>query len=396
MGNPNDLKMTRKPLFTYGSLEPFIRGIRASNPQDLNAEVWRKAHPGESHAAWRKVAREHLMQQLQFNPGRSSLDAETIDRTDHGDFILERIAFSNTPWSRVNGYFLLPKGVPQPMPGLVVHHAWGGPILWGKDRIVNSGRDHHVLAEHREKFYSGRYLAEEFAKQGYAVIVIDTHHFGERIPLGVGGIPEKLDPYETNIRENMRIDWLVRDMLYTSVRELNWAGVTWAGINFWDDSRCVDYLISRPEVDGERIGCTGLSVGGYRVNVLAALDERVACSISNGWMTTGDYQQIYNVDGVCGTFSMLPGVWNRMDVPDLPIMAAPNAFMTISNRQDPLFPQEAQDEAARRIRDGFEWAGVVEKYEDVGLPKRHIYDRDLQEIAFACFEKHLRPGKSGA
>jgi dienelactone hydrolase len=394
MGNPDDLKISREAKSHYGSLEPFIRDIRAHNPQDLNAEQWRKAHPEESHSTWRDIARNHLRRHLNFNPGRSPLNAETTDVTDRGDFVLERVTFNNTPWSRINGYLLLPKGVPQPMPGLVVNHAWGGPILWGKDRIVNSGRDHHLLAEHRELQYSGRYLAEEFAKQGYAVIVIDTHHFGERIPRGVGGIPEEFDPYETNIRENIRIDWLVRDMLYSSVRQLNWAGVTWAGINYWDDSRCVDYLVNRPEVDVERIGCTGMSVGGYRVNVLAALDERVKCAVSAGWMTTGDYQQIYSVDGVCGTFSMLPGVWNRMDVPDLPIMAAPNAFMTISNREDPLFPPEAQDEAARRIREGFAWAGVPERYEDVGLPKPHVYDRDLQEKAFQWFERHLRPGKA--
>lgn len=389
MGNPDELKISRAPKSQYGSLEPFIRGIRAQNPLDLNAGNWHQAHPGSTHAEWRALAQEHLRQQLQFDPGRSPLNAETTDRTDRGEFILERVAFNNTPWSRINGYFLLPKKSPKPMPGLVVNHAWGGPILWGKDRIVNTGRDHHLLAEDREIHYSGRYLAEEFAKQGYAVLVIDSYHFGERIPRGVGGIPEDFDPYALSVRENLRIDWLVRDMLYAGVRQLNWAGATWAGIFYWDDSRCVDYLASRPEVDAERIGCTGLSVGGYRVNMLAALDARVKCAVSAGWMTTGDYQQVYNVDGVCGTFSMLPGVWNRMDVPDLPIMAAPNAFMTISNREDPLFPPEAQDEAARQIQAGFNWAGVPGQFKDVGLAKAHVYDRELQEIAFAWFEKNL-------
>lgn len=393
MGNPNDLKMSRKPLFTYGALEPFIRGIRANNAMDLSAEFWRKKNLDEPHTIWQEIARNHLSYDLHFNPGRCDLKAETLDRTDRGDFILERIAFNSTAWSRLNGYFLIPKGVPTPMPALVVMHSWGGPILWGKDRIVNSGRDHYLLAEHRDVHFSGKYLAEEFAREGYAVIVIDAYHFGERIPFGVNGLPEKVDPYALDVRQNMAMDNIVRGLLPLGVRELNWAGATWPGVNYWDDTRCVDYLLSRPEVDGERIGCTGLSVGAWRVNILAALDTRIKCTVSACWMTTGDYQQLYNVDGVIGVFSTLPGVWNRMDVPDLAVMAAPNAFMTFNNTQDPLFPPEAQQEAARQIREGFEWAGVPDKCSNVALPKPHCYDVELQEKAFEWFAKHLRPGK---
>ena len=72
----------------------------------------------------------------------------------------------------------------------------------------------------------------------------------------------------------------------------------------------------RDEVDGDRIGCTGLSGGGWRTDMLAALDERVKASVSVGWMTTGDYQQLYNIAGGVGTFCLLPGVWDRLDVPD--------------------------------------------------------------------------------
>ena len=40
------------------------------------------------------------------------------------------------------------------------------------------------------------------------------------------------------------------------------------------------------------------------------------CPDGVGWMTTGDYQQIYNLAGGVGTFCLLPGVWNRIDMPD--------------------------------------------------------------------------------
>ena len=75
-----------------------------------------------------------------------------IDREERPDFTLERVAFNTAPWSRVNGYFLLPANVDLPVPGLVVFHAWGGPMLFGKERIVDTGRDHALLAQHRDQY----------------------------------------------------------------------------------------------------------------------------------------------------------------------------------------------------------------------------------------------------
>jgi len=387
----DDLTISREPLNVYGSLEGVIRGIRDHVPLDLSAEQWREAHPKGAFEEWREQAHACVMDGLHYDPGPLDLQAKVLDRSDRQDFIQENVAFNTTPWIRVNGYFLLPKGVDYPAPGLVVFHAWGGPMGFGKERIVNTGRDHPLLVEHRNEYYSGRYLAEVFARQGYAVIVIDAHHFGERAPRGMGGIPATFDPFDLSMAEYDALDQLLKQQLYLGVRQLNWAGTTWMGLNFWDDSRCIDYLASRPEVDPERIGCTGLSGGGWRTNVLAALDRRVKASVSGCWMTTGDYQQVYNVAGAIGTFCLLPGVWDRLDVPDLTIMAAPNATMVISNSQDRLFPPEGQQEAARRIRAGYEWAGCPQNFSHNNPPKPHCYDAQLQHDAVAWFDRHLKP-----
>ncbi len=255
-----------------------------------------------------------------------------------------------------------------------------------------TGRDHPLLVAHREKHYSGNYLAEEFARRGYAVVVIDAHHFGDRAPRGLNGIPEDLDPFELSAEAYPEMDTRVRDQLYLGVRQLNWAGTTWMGLNYWDDSRCVDYLVSRPEVDPDRIGCTGLSGGGWRTNILAALDRRIRASVSGCWMTTGDYQQIYNVSGGVGTFCLLPGVWDRMDVPDLTVLAAPNASMVVSTSEDQLFAPEGQQEAARQIGLGYEWAGCPDRFCHNNPPKPHCYDADIQQDAFGWFDRHLKEG----
>ena len=69
-------------------------------------------------------------------------------------------------------------------------------------------------------------------------------------------------------------------------RSLFTAGITWPGVIVWDDIRALDYLASRPEVDANRLGCVGLSVGGYRSYLLAALDERIKAAVDVGWMTS--------------------------------------------------------------------------------------------------------------
>ncbi len=367
-----------------------MRAIRDAQPLDLHAETWRRTYPAAEFEEWRRQARACLREGLHCEPGLSDLRPETLSSQERDGVVVERVAFTTAPWSRIEGYFLRPVATKGTLPGLVVFHAWGGPMLFGKERIVDTGRDHPVLVEHRSRYYSGRYLAEEFARAGYAVIVVDAHHFGSRAPRGLGGIPSEVDPFELSTREYWAMDDLVRSQLYLGVRELNWAGTTWMGINFWDDSRCVDYLLSRSEVDGERIGCSGLSGGGWRTNVLAALDDRIRAAVSVCWMTTGDYQQIYDVDNVIGTFALLPGVWNRLDVPDLTIMAAPCAIMVISNSEDPLFPPEGQTEAEWQMRSGYEWAGCAPRFAHVHKPKPHCYDAELQTEAIAWLDKHLK------
>jgi len=385
----SDLQIERQPLNLYGSLEKNLQQLRDHRPLDLNAEQFRQHNPSTPFEMWQAKARECLEAALHYDPGLLDLQAETITREKRNGLIIEKIAFNTTPWFRVNGYFLYPMTVALPLPALVVFHAWGGPMLFGKERIVNTGRDHPALQAHRAKVYSGNYLAEEFAKAGFAVMVIDAHHFGERAPRGLPGIPEAYDPFSLDANEFAAIHEATTRQLYLGVRQLNWAGTTWMGVNYWDDRRCIDYLLTRPEVDPERIGCTGLSGGGWRTNILAALDTRVKAAVSGMWMTTGDYQQVYNLSGAIGVFCLLPGVWNRLDVPDLTAMSVPCASMVISGSEDPLFPPEGQLEAARQIGAGYQWAGCPERFKHLYVKKPHCYDAELQQAAIAWFSQHL-------
>ncbi len=382
----------RAPLNSYGSLEEPIQIMRSYRPLDLNAGEWRRQHPKGNYREWAAKARALLAEGLHYDPGEPGLNAVTTDRWETDSFIRETIEFNTTPWFRVPGYFYIPKNVPLPAPALVVFHEWGGPLLFGADRI--SGESvHPAVTQHRRELTSGRALADWFASHGYAVIVIDAYHFGRRVPRGVNGLPDSFDAADLDSRTLRRYDSLARNALYYGVRELNWAGTTWAGVNYGDDSRCVDYLLSRKEVDPDRIGCTGLSGGGWRTDIMAALEPRIKAAVSVGWMTTGDTQQPYNVAGAIGTFNLLPGVWNRIDVPDLIAMAAPKAVMVVGGTKDILFPPLGQKEAARQIADAYAWAGVKERFQFFAPEKEHCYDADIQEEALKGLDLHLKKGR---
>lgn len=385
-----DLEISWEPKSNYGSLEDSIRKIRDARPLDLNAETWRAAHPEGRYEEWQKLAVDCLRKGLHYDPGNVDLDARILRQEETDDLIRELVEFNTTPWFRIRAYFIRPKKASQPLPALLVLHGWGGPMVFGKERLVDSGRDHPALRAHREKYFEGAYLAEEMAKAGYAVLTTDHYHFGVRCPRGLFGVPAEFDPFALSEERYQDIERKLRDLVYLGVRQLNWAGTTWGGVNFGDDSRSIDYLLSRPEVDPGRIGCTGLSGGGWRTNMLVALEPRIKAGVSVGWMTTGDHQQIYNVRGAVGTFNLLPGVWNRIDIPDLVSMAAPRPVMVVVGTEDRMVPLEGVEEANRQMRAAYQWAGVPDSFRAFNPAKGHCYDEEIRREAIDWLDRHLK------
>jgi hypothetical protein len=46
-----------------------------------------------------------------------------------------------------------------------------------------------------------------------------------------------------------------------------------------DNRQILDYLVEREEVDSDRLGCLGLSLGGIRASMIAGVDERLKCTV---------------------------------------------------------------------------------------------------------------------
>lgn len=342
-------------------------------------------------AAWKEATHALLWNAIpeQVEPG--DFDAEVVERVDAGDHIREKVYFSSTPHTRVPAYVLLPKGVSGPIPGLVCFHDHGGMYYWGKEKIVDCGEEHPVLAEFKKKCYSGRSYATDFCRAGYAVIVIDALYWGERrlitdedVRRGVNDRSkcESADAIrQTNFRSAASEDVVARALFQL--------GHTWQGIWLCDEIRSLDYLLTRPEVDPECIGCVGLSIGGFRSAQFAGMEKRVRCAVVAGWMTTYGAMFSYRPENT-HYLQYVTGAYRYMDLPDLVSMCCPGGLMVIHGHLDDLFTAEGVADAYRKIRGVYEKAGVPDHVRLLYYDTPHEFNTEIQTEALAWLDRWLK------
>lgn len=122
----------------------------------------------------------------------------------------------------------------------------------------------------------------------------------------------------------------------------------------WDLFRSVDILRSRPEVDAERVGVGGLSMGGEWTMWIAACDPRLKVAVVSGWMCTTD--GVFSVPN-CACWE-LPGFVELMDVCEVHLLIAPRPVLFESAAFDPCFPVQHTKEGYARIRTGYKVFGA--------------------------------------
>ena len=94
---------------------------------------------------------------------------------------------------------------------------------------------------------------------------------------------------------------------------------------------------TRPEVDPKRIGCVGISMGGYRAIYLSALDDRIAAGCVAGFMSTVKPMIKAHID-THSWVHFLPGLHRFLDLPDVASLAAPQAPARAAVRSGPAVP----------------------------------------------------------
>jgi dienelactone hydrolase len=342
-----------------GSLYPFVQ--RQADQSPLSLSFLRPEY--KSLKQWQTRARAKLFELLTYAPPPVAPQPESIRRTDRGDYIEEYLTFQTAPDLRVPAYLLIPKNAKLPAPGIVALHSHDGIYLWGKEKVVEGTEgEHPYLTAFKRERYGGKAIAAELARQGYVVIAIDMFYWGERRalldndPAAYRERPRSMTDEEIAAfnRRSSQNEQLVARSLFT-------AGVSWPGIVHWDDIRTLDYLASRPEVDNRRLGCVGLSVGGWRSFLLAALDERIKTAVAVGWMTSLGAQIKNHVINTIGFSFYITGMYRYFDLPDLAALIAPRSVLVINGSQDRLFALDGVKAAFEKIPRCYAKAGAEKR-----------------------------------
>jgi dienelactone hydrolase len=367
-----------------GSLFPFIesQAVRGEFPLSFLNPRFR------SGDRWKKTARAKVLDLLHYAPPKCDPKPETLERIDCGDYVRERVLFNTTPDIRVPAFVLVPKGGKQRRPAVVALHDHGGFYLWGKEKIVEAPDEHPVVTEFKRLYYGGRSVATELAHQGYVVVVIDMFYWGERRMLldddpddwrtrPASLTRERIQAFNSRAGQN---EQLVGRTIYS-------AGFTWPGVMFWDDLRTVDYLMTRSDVDPQRIACAGLSVGGLRSCHLAALDDRIRAAVVVGWMASFPWQLKKHIRNTIGHTKVVPGLYQHLDYPDVAALALPKPLLVINGSRDGLFHPDGVRASFEKLNACYAKAGAADRCRTRLYDTPHEFNLEMQAEAWSWLKQ---------
>jgi dienelactone hydrolase len=226
-------------------------------------------------------------------------------------------------------------------------------------------------------------------KRGYVVITIDMFYWGERRMLLEEDPSSYRDPQRMTRDEIAAFNRRSQQGEQLVARSLFTAGITWPGVMLWDDLRTLDYLASRPEVDPRRLGCVGLSVGGYRSFVLSALDPRIKVAVAVGWMSSLALHIRRHVINSIGLTFHIVGLHRYLDFPDLAALIAPRSVLVINGSRDTLFPPEGVKAAFNKIEQCFRKAGVPERQRCRLYDAPHQFNVPMQAEAWEWLQRWI-------
>jgi dienelactone hydrolase len=288
-----------------------------------------------------------LMAALGEFPQKTALSPRVLESIDCGSYLREKVEYSTEADERVRAYLCLPKDRKKNLPAVFCHHQHDWNFSLGKSEVVG-------LAGDPDQRY-----AAELAERGYITFAPDAIGFEERNWSG--------GSFETSYFE-------LATRLVT--------GRTLCAKILHDASVGIDYLLTRAEVDRNRIGFLGHSYGGRMAIWLPALDKRIRASVSNCGCI--DYRHSLSRDTGIQMEFCIPLIAHFGDMEDIAAMAAPT----------PLYISATDgDRWSRGAQQLYDAAKVSFPEGSLKLkiwPGGHIFTKEMREEAYSFLDKHLR------
>jgi len=315
---------------------------------------------------WKQDFKKKLTQLLGEFPKQVPLNAEIISKVDCDKYIRYKVVYDTEKYFSIPAWLLVPKGAKEKKekyPAVLALHGHG---FFGKDSVVGiiEGGE---CNERKNEINSAKYnYGQVLAEEGYVVLAPDARVFGElksiKDPFG-------RDPCNINFIKALYLG----DVLLT--------------LNIWDMMKAIDYLLTLPYVDREKIGACGLSFGGTRTTYISIFDNRVKASVIMGYMPkTIGYVLDPRGMNTCGS-QFLPGIYKYGDVSDIIGLIAPKPLMLQAGIDDTCFPIEQQRVCCEEVKKIYKSARAEDKLEiDIFSGGHQCHPEKMIEF----FNKYLR------
>ncbi|HEY2251148.1 MAG TPA: alpha/beta fold hydrolase, partial [Planctomycetaceae bacterium] len=166
----------------------------------------------------------------------------------------------------------------------------------------------------------------------------------------------------------------------------------------WDNMRGIDLLQSLPEVDAERIGCIGHSLGGHNTMFTAAFDTRIKALVSNCGFTRFHKYYDGKLSGWTSDRYMprIAGVYENnpdkvpFDFTEIVAAFAPRPFLASSPVRDSNFEVSGVRDVIAAARPIYELYGKPDNLQANYPESEHDFPADARDVAYRFFDKHLK------
>ena len=323
---------------------------------------------------WREEARQVLLGCMDPAPPVADFNMELLDTEQRDGYQARKILFNVSAYSRVPAYLLVPEGE-GPFPAVLLLHDHGAHFSIGKEKMVRPfGVDASVLADAEdwtEKCYDKQYVGDYLAANGYVVLALDALFWGER-----------------GRKEGVNYD--AQQALASNLMQM---GMSWGALITWDDIRSAEFLAELPEVDEEKIGAMGFSMGAHRTWMLSAATDVVKAGAAVCWMNTTEHlMTLTNNQNKGGSaYSMLiPGIRNHLDYPHVASIACPKPMLFVNGTQDKLFPIEGVKDAYSIMSEVWNSQRAGDAFETKIYELPHFCSKDIQRDILQFFDKNIK------
>ncbi len=311
--------------FKVTMARPTLQDFMRREAHQLMRKASRPPLEPASLRRWQVKTRRELVRLMCFPEEKIPPRIKLLEKRDCGSYIQEHFYFRSERNWEVPALLLIPKTARRnrSSKALLCLHGHGH----GK-AVVALDFDFADMGEWARRTYHD--YGCRFAEEGYVVMTIDSRAFGELADAGCSA----------------------------AYALANAIGRPLVGLRVWDAMKALDIPLARPEVDPERIGCTGLSWGGTHTAYLTMLDTRIKADLVSGYFS--NFEDILYRTPVCPC-QYLPGVAIRFDFQDLLFgLTAPRPLYIQNGEKDTLYTPAIVKKAFREGARIYKRIGVLE------------------------------------